>query len=53
VTVNNPPLNGPHSGDSSAVEVIVSRVQPTMLGPRRRHRRKRSLLHHGPESDGD
>jgi hypothetical protein len=31
VTVNNPPLNGPHSGDSSAVEVIVSRVQPTTL----------------------
>jgi hypothetical protein len=31
VTVNNPPLNGPHSGDSSAVEVIVSRVKPTML----------------------
>jgi Flp pilus assembly protein TadG len=31
VTVNNPPLNGPHSGDSNAVEVIVSRVQPTML----------------------
>jgi hypothetical protein len=31
VTVNNPPLSGPHSGDSSAVEVIVSRVQPTML----------------------
>src|SRR3984893_9674634 len=31
VTVNNPPLSGPHSGDSSAVEVIVSRVQSTML----------------------
>ena len=31
VTVNNPPQSGPHSGDSSAVEVIVSRVEPTML----------------------
>ena len=31
VTVNNPPVNGPHSGDSNAVEVIVSRVEPTML----------------------
>ena len=31
VTVNNPPLSGRHSGDSSAVEVIVSRVQPTIL----------------------
>jgi hypothetical protein len=31
VTVNNPPLSGPHSGDSSAVEVIVSRIEPTML----------------------
>ena len=31
VTVNNPPINGPHSGDSNAVEVIVSRVEPTML----------------------
>lgn len=31
VAVNNPPQSGPHSGDSSAVEVIVSRVEPTML----------------------
>jgi hypothetical protein len=31
VTVNNPPLSGTHSGDSSAVEVIVSRLEPTML----------------------
>ena len=31
VTVNNPPQSGPHSGDSNAVEVIVSRVEPTML----------------------
>jgi hypothetical protein len=31
VTVNNPPQSGPHSGDSNAVEVIVSRVAPTML----------------------
>ncbi len=31
VAVNNPPLSGPHTGDSNAVEVIVSRVEPTML----------------------
>ena len=31
VTVNNPPQSGPHSGDSNAVEAIVSRVEPTML----------------------
>ena len=31
VTVNNPPQSGPHSGDSSAVEAIVSRVEPTRL----------------------
>src|ERR1700686_2437508 len=31
VTVNNPPLSGPHTGDSNAVEVIVSRVKSTTL----------------------
>ncbi len=31
VTVNNPPLSGPHAGDSTAVEVIVSKTQPTLL----------------------
>jgi hypothetical protein len=31
VTVNNPPLSGPHSGDLNAVEVIVSRVKSTTL----------------------
>ena len=31
VTVNNPPLNGAHAGDSNAVEVIVKQPQPTFL----------------------
>lgn len=31
VQVNNPPSSGAHSGDSSAVEVIVSRPEPTHL----------------------
>jgi Putative Flp pilus-assembly TadE/G-like len=31
VTVNSPPLNGPHSGVSGYVEVIVSQVQPTLF----------------------
>ncbi len=31
VTVNNPPLSGPHKGNSGYVEVIVSQVQPTFF----------------------
>ncbi len=29
VTVNNPPASGPNTGNSSAVEVIISQAQPT------------------------
>ena len=29
VTVNNPPLSGPHTSDSKYVEVLVTAVQPT------------------------
>jgi hypothetical protein len=29
VTVNNPPVAGPHTGDASYVEVLVAAVQPT------------------------
>jgi Putative Flp pilus-assembly TadE/G-like len=29
VTVNNPPATGPNSGNSNAVEVIISQAQPT------------------------
>jgi Putative Tad-like Flp pilus-assembly len=31
VTVNHPPLSGPNAGNSNAVEVIISQVQPTYL----------------------
>ncbi len=31
VTVNNPPLSGSHTTDRSAVEVIVSKIQPTFF----------------------
>ena len=31
VTVNNPPTSGTHAADSSYVEVVVSRVVPTMF----------------------
>ncbi len=31
VTVNNPPLAGPHTGDSNYVEVLVSDVHPTLF----------------------
>lgn len=31
VTVNNPPLSGPHSGDSNFVEVYVEQIQPTFF----------------------
>src|SRR5215467_12286597 len=31
VTVNSPPLNGPHVGGANYVEVIVSQVQPTLF----------------------
>lgn len=31
VTVNNPPLSGPHNGDSSYVEAYVAKVQPTFF----------------------
>jgi hypothetical protein len=31
VTVNTPPLSGPHTGNSSAVEVIVQRTIPTFF----------------------
>ncbi|HLI83790.1 MAG TPA: TadG family pilus assembly protein [Bryobacteraceae bacterium] len=31
VTVNTPPLSGPHTGNTSAVEVIVQRLVPTFF----------------------
>jgi hypothetical protein len=31
VTVNNPPVNGPHDGNAGYVEVIVAKTQPTIL----------------------
>jgi hypothetical protein len=31
VTVNNPPANGPHSGDAAYVEVIVAKTQHTIF----------------------
>jgi Putative Flp pilus-assembly TadE/G-like len=31
VTVNTPPLSGPHAGNSSAVEVIIQRTLPTFF----------------------
>lgn len=31
VAINNPPLNGPSSGDSNYVEAIVSQAQPTFF----------------------
>ncbi len=31
VTVNNPPASGPNTGNSSAVEVIISQVQPVFF----------------------
>jgi uncharacterized membrane protein len=31
VTVNNPPLNGSYAGDSTAVETIVSKPEPTFF----------------------
>jgi Flp pilus assembly protein TadG len=31
VTVNSPPLNGPHTGVAGYVEAIVSQVQPTLF----------------------
>ena len=34
VTVNNPPLSGSYSGDSNAVEVIVSAQRPYILSQR-------------------
>jgi Flp pilus assembly protein TadG len=44
VTVNNPPLSGPHVSDSNYVEAIVSRTAPTYC-PGRRSPRQLKQLH--------